>query len=50
MRLNELSPLGSGTGDVHGARVRNMAWITRASFRAVATRATGQPTRAFCAS
>ena len=51
MRFNELSPYGSGAAgaaDVHGARVRSIAWMTRASFRAVATRATGQPTRAFC--
>ena len=28
--------------------VRSMAWITRVSFRAVAIRATGRPSRVFC--
>ena len=31
----------------HDVRVRSIAWSARASFRAVATRAVGQPTRAF---
>ena len=56
MRFVELTPFGPSDpvvdgvvdGVVHGVPVRSMAWMTRASFRAAATRATGQPTRAFC--
>lgn len=51
-RFVELTPFGPSDtgvdGVVHGVPVRSIAWMTRASFRAAATRATGQPTRAFC--
>src|SRR5881628_2313415 len=37
-----------GPSLVHGVVVRSMAWIARVSFRAVATRATGQQPRFLC--